>query len=63
MTIFRKVLTPFEELVFRCACKGVGTFRLRSTDEEIEKTKEAFYEMSQGRREDLRRILLDKITH
>ena len=44
-----KVFSPAEELVFRAACKGVGTFRCGSYEAEIDALKEAANEMQPKR--------------
>lgn len=40
-----KVLSFEEDLVFRAACRGVGTFRLGSSEEELRVLKEVYEEV------------------
>ncbi len=44
-----KPLTPYEEFVFRAACNGVGTFRVRSYKEELEALRRALDDMEPER--------------
>lgn len=43
-----KVLSFDEDLVFRAACRGVGTFRLGSYEEEIRVLKEVYAEVCEA---------------
>lgn len=44
-------LAPHEELTFRAACRGVGTFRVKDEEEESEALLQALKEMDPERAE------------
>ena len=43
-----KALSFREDFTFRCACRGVGTFRVESYEEELRIVREVFEEVCEA---------------